>query len=111
MSAHFVQHKGVNEWAVKVLRRFIEKLGDKKVLVRSDQEPAILALREEVEKHTHVEIVDEESKAYDSQSNGKIESVVQKVEKHFRTMKDALQTMLKFKIPEDRVSLRKIHNV
>ena len=67
-------------------------MGYKKVILKSDQEPATIALLEECSRTTSVNIVREEGKAYDSASNGKIESMVQVIEKQFRAMRDALET-------------------
>jgi hypothetical protein len=94
MAATYVNEKGVNPRSVAVLKSFFDKLGHKKVTFRSDQERSIMALREEVKRHTWVQIVDEKSKAYDSQSNGTIENVVQVFEKQFRTLRDALESRL-----------------
>ena len=57
---------------VKVLRNFISMMGYNGVIMKSDNEPAILALKEEVKTHSEVEIVPEESPLYASKSNGEI---------------------------------------
>ncbi len=44
--AKVVPNKGVHEYAVEVVRRFVEQLGSNKVIWKSDNEPAILALKE-----------------------------------------------------------------
>jgi hypothetical protein len=46
--AKVVQCKGVVPYAVDVMKKMIEQLGYKKVIMRSDNEPAILALKEAV---------------------------------------------------------------
>ncbi len=38
-----VPSKGVHEYAVKVVRRFVEQLGYNEVILKSDNEPATLA--------------------------------------------------------------------
>ena len=43
--AKVVQPKGVVPYAVEVMKNMVEQLGYKKVIVRSDNEPAILALK------------------------------------------------------------------
>ena len=98
IAADFVDNKGVTDMALRMTKNFIERLGHKRVIIRSDQEPAITALREELKRRTWVEIVNGESQAYDSQTNGKIESVVQRVEKQFRVMRDALESRIKERI-------------
>ncbi len=44
--AKVVPHKVVHEYAVELARRFAEQLGYKKAILKSDSEPAILALKE-----------------------------------------------------------------
>ena len=99
ISACYVKEKGVNPRSVAALKSFIEKLGHKKITFKSDQENAILALR--AKRHTWVEIVDEKSKAYDSQSNGKIEVNVQIFETQLRTLRDSLESRLCHRINGD----------
>ena len=53
--------KGGQEYAVELVRKFVEQLGRNKVIVKSDNEPAILALKEAVRRETSVEIVMEEA--------------------------------------------------
>ncbi len=60
LMAKVVPNKGVNEYAVEVVRRFVEQFGHNKVILKSDNVPAILALREAVRRETSVEIVIEE---------------------------------------------------
>jgi hypothetical protein len=91
IAANYVNEKGVNPRSIAIVKNFLEKLGHKKVTIKSDQERAIIAMREEVKRHTWVEIVDEKSKAYDSQSNGKAENAVQLFEKQFRTLRDSFE--------------------
>ena len=94
MNATYVNEKGVNPRSIAIVKTFVEKLGHKKVTFKSDQERAIMAMRDEVKRHTWVEIVDEKSKAYDSQSNGPAENSVQLFEKQLRTLRDSLETRL-----------------
>ena len=56
--AHYVDKKGVSDWSIKVFKDFLEALGDKKVAIRSYQEPAILAFALEVKRHTFVDVID-----------------------------------------------------
>ena len=98
ISADYVSEKGVNMWSVRRMKSFVERLGHKKIIIRSDQELAIIALRKEFERSTHVEIVHEESMAYDSQSNGVIEASRSGVREQFRTLRDSLETRLRIQI-------------
>ena len=63
--AHYVVKKGVNPYSIKLLKMFIERLGYKKMLYKTDQESSVTALLAEVAKPTHVQLVPEEAKAYD----------------------------------------------
>ena len=101
LSAHYVVQKGVHPWPIRVLKVFLERLAYKRMLYRTDQENSIQALMREVGKQTSVELVPEESKAYDSPSNGVIEAMVQSFEKAFRTLRDALESRLSHRLPDD----------
>ena len=70
------------------------------MLYRSDQENAITALMREAARRSNVEFVPEQSKAYDSRSNGQIEAVVQTFDKAFRTLRDALESRLGKRLPD-----------
>ena len=52
MAASYVNEKGVNPRSIAIVKSFLEKLGHKKVTIKSDQERAIIAMREEVKRHT-----------------------------------------------------------
>ena len=60
--------------------------------MKSDQEPAILSMKEGVKNENAAEIVFEEPPGYDSKGNGEIEQAVQIVQGQFRAMKDALES-------------------
>ena len=77
----------------------IEKLGYKKVIIRSDQEPAIMALVDRIAKIRTDETLRENSKAHDSQSNGLAERAVQAAEEQTRVLKLALEQRINGKIP------------
>ena len=80
-----LKQKGVEEYSIAVLQKFIEMLGYKKIIVKTDDEPAIVALKREVKSLTQVEMILEESPAYESKSEGKGENAVQRVQGQFRT--------------------------
>ena len=98
ISAHVVPEKGRNAHAVKVLRHEIEILGYKKMILKSDQEPAIMALKESVKRERDEDIVMEESPVGESASNGSIENAVRNVQGQVRSMRDALETRYQIKI-------------
>ncbi len=74
-----VPQKGVDQdrWVVQQIVEVIEWLGHAKVLLKSDQERALLALVREALKDLKVLDIsasDEESAKYDSQSNWSMEA-------------------------------------
>ena len=71
-----LKQKGIEEWSVRVVTKFIDMLGYRKVIVKNDNEPAIMALRKEVKSMSDVEIVPEQPPAYDSRTSGKAENAV-----------------------------------
>ncbi len=77
---------------MRVVKKFIDMLGYRKVIVKNDNEPATMALINEVKIMSDVEIVPEHPPAYDSRTSGKAENAVQRIEGQFRTLRDALET-------------------
>ena len=85
-----VPTKGADEYAVAELKNDVICSGFTEVLIRSDNEPAILALKESAVtalKLAGVNVKAEESALYDSQSNGLAKSAV-------KVVKDAVTTNL-----------------
>ena len=86
--AAIVPTKGADEYAVAELKNDVIGSGFTEILVRSDNEPAILALKESAAtalKLAGVNVKTEESALYDSQSNGLAESTVKDVNEAVRT--------------------------
>ena len=106
LSAHGVPFKGVDEkgFSVQCLVDDIAWLGYTRILLRSDNEPAIVALLKESLKALRIEGVVEQASGehpppYDSQANGCIEIGVKSVRGHMRTLQVALQSTIGYKIP------------
>ena len=79
IGAAIVPTKGADEYAVAELKNVVICSGFTEVLVRSDDELGILALKESAAtalKLAGVNVKIEESALYDSQSNGLAESAV-----------------------------------
>ena len=90
IGAAIVPTKGADEYAVAELKNGVICCGFTEVLVRSENEPGILALKESTAtalKSAGVSVMVEESALYDSQSNGLAESAV-------KDEKDAVRTNL-----------------
>ena len=97
--AHACPCKGAHESVVTRLVADLNTLGYKRVLVRTDGEPAILDLWAKVQQQWGGEIAKVESAAGDHDSNGDAEQAVQKVEDEVRTWLDATNDAIKSRIP------------
>ncbi len=90
--ARVVPSNGVDNYAVETVKGTVERLGHKKIIMKSDNEPAILALKEDVRRESDVEIVMEEVPVGDHEANGLAENAVKNVQGQFRVIKDALES-------------------
>ena len=100
--SHVVPEKGAGlEWTAKHVCRDLVKLGiGGKVVLKADQEPAIVSLIEDVIKKRGNELtVPEWSPKGESQSNGKAERGVQTIEGLVRSHKIDLEGKLGCKVP------------
>ena len=98
--ARVVKKKGIEEYTVRTVNKFLGMLGYTRIIMKSDNEPSVLSLKDEIKRTSGVEIVPEESPAYESKSNGEIEREIQNVQEQFRAMRDALETKVKERIPK-----------
>jgi hypothetical protein len=64
------------------------------VIMKSDDEPAIVALKETVGREASVEIVMEEAPVGDHQANGVAENAVKNAQGHFRALTNALESRI-----------------
>ena len=112
--AYPVEKKGATEeWVTAQLVEDFETIGLKseKITLKSDQEPSIRALFEatfvrsqregECYNPSLEQFVPEASAVGESQSNGKAENAVQRLEDMVRTYKAALEAHIKCRIPID----------
>ncbi len=70
IASNAVASKGVGDDAAGISKRIIEQLGRKRAILKSDIEPAILALKEAARRECDVEIVPEEAPVRDRYANG-----------------------------------------
>ena len=75
------------------------KLGHKKVIIKSDQEPAIMDLINGVIEARAESTIPENSPVGESQSNGLVERAVRSTKDQIRTLKLALQKRISCRIP------------
>ena len=97
--AHVVERKGPVDSTTRRLVADLDWLGLRKLMFKSDQEPAILAVMQAVrESMPTVEFVMEESLVEEHQSNGTIEVTVREIQKQVRVMKSALEERMKSEV-------------
>jgi hypothetical protein len=103
--AHAVTVKGADAdgFAVQCVVEDVLWLGYSRIILKSDNEPAIVRLLKESLKALRVEgleqAAEEHPPPYDPQSNGGIEIGVKLVKGHLKTMRSALQKKIGHKIP------------
>ena len=93
--AHFVPAKGTDfdgsETVLKLCAADLDRLGYKRVVLRSDNEFVIVAFLNELKRHWQGEVVPEAASTGDPQSNGAAERGVRMIKGATRTIKDALE--------------------
>ena len=89
--ARVVPKKGRDPYAIRRATADIAGLGHKRMVIKTDGEPAIRALKDGIKGESQADIIPEESPGYDSQSNGMIERAIQQVQGQFRTIKDGME--------------------
>ena len=108
--AHMVPRKGVDAHAVKMVNREIRLAGYSTMILKSDQEPSILALLEAVKRERAEairmgkpvpDLLAEESPVGEHQSNGEAENIIRSVQSQIRTMRLGLQGRYQSKIRAD----------
>ena len=73
--ARVVAQEGSHWHSIKVLGGVIESLGHSKIILKSDQEPALILLwKDAVKSETRINLVLEEAPEYESRSNGEVEN-------------------------------------
>ena len=97
--AHVLERNGLVDSTVRRLVADLDLFGLRRLVFKSDQEPAILALKQAVrESMPTVEFVMEESLVEEHQSNGTIEVTVREVQKRIRVVKSALEERVKCEV-------------
>ena len=104
---HVIPKKGLDSYAVKRIVQDIERnFGYKKFILKIDQEPAIMVLKEAIIRHLkaghgdQIQVLCEESPVGESQSNGSVENGFKQLQGQFRTIRAHVETKLKSKLPE-----------
>ena len=111
--AHVVPQKGSDDkrYVVDTVTEDVVWLGHTRVIVKSDNEPAILKLVKESLRDLRVatadmeQVMEEHPPPYDSQANGAIESAVKQVRGQFKTIRRCLEKRFGHKIPVEHAML------
>ena len=104
ISARVVPKKGKHVYAIKEMSKLIDWMGYRRIIIKTDQEPAIMDLKECVKNERPEEIMFEESPAYDSRANGEVERAIQTVQGQLRAVKDAFEARYGHEmVPEDNI--------
>ena len=103
VSANVVPEKGVDGYAVQAAGREIDLAGLRRVVIKSDQEPALKELLRVVkaERPEDIELQPEESPVGESKSNGEIERAIQTIQGQVGALKLGLESRYQRKILED----------
>ena len=97
-----VKGVGADRYAAEKLRNDVLWLGYPKVLLKSDNEPAIVALLKETLKGLKVDAMDAapvHPPAYDSKANGSVENACRQVQGLLRTLKFCIESRIQRRIP------------
>ena len=87
-----------DENMAKQLSNFIMSTGYRELELKTDGEPALVAVAKRTKQITKVNIILKNPAAYDSQSNGMAERAVREFKEQFRAVKIALERRTKTKI-------------
>jgi thiol-disulfide isomerase/thioredoxin len=99
--AYAATRKGYNEHLCRQIVHDLDNLGYKEIVLKSDQEPAMMSLVEIVKANWNGDAALENSPIRESEANGAVERAIQTWEGQVRTLKDALEYRLRCTIPPD----------
>ena len=101
--AHVTQGKSTSkevysQYLTKAAVADLVALGHNRLILKTDQEPAMVALQECVKAASNSEIILRNSPVGESQSNGVVEKAIRDIEDQVRTLKDAAENRLNIRI-------------
>ena len=92
---HYIKCKGLkDEWLLKQIVRDIQELGRSDIILKTDGEPAIVAVQNAVQAMRKASTVPRNPPAYNPQSNGPCEKAVQDVTAQMRAIVIGLEARL-----------------
>ena len=104
--AMIVPKKGLSDdWIPRRISGFVRTFGYKKIIIRSDNEPAIVALRKAVATLCEEQVLEEDAIKGESQTNGLAEVGIRIIEGIVRTLKIDVEEKLKYQIDNRSVIL------
>ena len=86
-----VAKKGPDWHALNMLKGELKDLGDRSMILKSDQEESIKSLKSAVSAESERDIITEEPPVGEHQSNGEVERAVQGIQRQARTMRSAFE--------------------
>ena len=97
---YVTREKGVNRWIAKAISSDLESMGygGVRICMKSDQENAVVSVKQAVAELRSSPTSMLESPARESQSNGKMEKAVQRLQGQLRTLKFALEENIGAKV-------------
>jgi hypothetical protein len=102
VGAEVVPRKGNNEYAAEVVTEFIKRTGYKRIILKSDQENSIMALKDTANAMLPmVNITMELTPVGESSSNAVIESQIRRTTALTRVLKTCLEAKLKKQVSGD----------
>ena len=94
VTARVIPKKGKHVHAIKEMGKMLDWMGYKRAVIKTDQEPSIMEVKECIKAERQEEILGEESAVHDSRSNAEAERAIQSVQGQVRTIKDALEVRM-----------------
>ena len=102
--ALMIPSKGYDSWVVRTLVSAIERYGHAKIILKSDGEPAMRAIRKALAKHHGGVEIPEEPPTGESQSNGLVEEPGKTIREMVKVYKDQIEANIKKQIdPQDKI--------
>ena len=103
--ANIVPEKGLNPYAVKRASKDLQLLGHDKIILKTDNEASIMALKRAIMTEKPVTIVPEEAPVRESQSNGEVENAVKQVQSKTRTLRLSIESRYEMDLNRDHPSI------
>ena len=98
---HYILCKGLgDEWVSKQIVKDIQEFGHGDIILKTDGEPAIVALQNKIQSLRQAKTVPRNPPAYNPQSNGPCEKAVQDVTAHMRALVIGLEARIGAALPD-----------